>query len=547
MRRRLIVWIVVVVLAGAILYPIFRLLTRALFPEGTFSFELVTATFASPEVQAALVNTLLLIIPSAIFAVILATLFAWANARTDASLGFVGSLIPLASFAVPHIAVVIGWSVLGAPRVGFLTGLPVIGGAIPSIYSLAGMIFVQTITMVPFAFLVLQPAFANIDATLEEASLSSGSGIGRTFWKVTLPATKHAIGGAALLALIVGIGEYTVPLILGTPENRRTLSVVVAEYTTATFPPKLGEAAVIGIFLLLLTGTAWLVYRRIASQGRFAQIGSKATARGLIRLGGWKWLIWAVTFVYFACSTVLPLIALVIVSFQPFWAATIDPSTFTLNNIKVAFQSPYILESIGNSATFAAIGAVVTVLIIMFLTSASKIVQERTAELGLSIVKIPSAIASVVLALGILIAFFGPPFSLGNTAFLLIGTYVILFLPHSSILGETATAQVKQELIEASETSGASWFRTHARVLTPLTAPAFISLVALVFSMMSSEVNASRIIAGPGILVSGYTIIQTYQVGLIGQVAVLTMFMALLNFAVIGTLMGVGRLVRGRW
>jgi ABC-type Fe3+ transport system permease subunit len=84
-------------------------------------------------------------------------------------------------------------------------------------------------------------------------------------------------------------------------------------------------------------------------------------------------------------------------------------------------------------------------------------------------------------------------------------------------------------------------------VLSPLTAPAFIALVALVFSMMSSEVNASRIIAGPGTVVAGYTIIQVYQVGLIGQVAVLALFMALLNFAVIGGLTLISRRIRRNW
>jgi iron(III) transport system permease protein len=550
-RRRLIVWVVVAALGLAILYPIALLLMKALAPNGVFSFDIIAAMFGSAEIQNAFINTVLMIVPSAIFAVLLATLFAWANARTDASLGLVGQLIPLASFAVPHIAVVVGWAVLGAPTVGFLKapldGVPILGDLVPSIFSLAGMIFVQTITMVPFAFLVLQPAFANVDSALEEASLSSGAGMGRTLFKVTLPATKHAIGGAFLLALIIGIGEYTVPLILGTPENRRTLSVIVAEYTTSTFPPKLGEASAIGLFLLLLTGTAWFIYRRIAAQGRFAQLGGKAVSRGLIRLGAFRWLIWAITFVYFLCATLLPLAALVIVGLQPYWTPAIDPAKFSLQNVNTAFNSKYVMESIGNSAVFAAVGSLVTVLLIVFLTSAAKIVKDKTAIIGLSLVKIPSAIASVVLALGILIAFFGPPFSLGNTALLLIGAYVVLFLPHASILGETATAQVRQDLIEASETSGASWFRTQWKVLSPLTAPAFIALIALVFSMMSSEVNASRIIAGPGTTVAGYTIIQVYQVGLIGQVAVLALFMAVLNFAVIGALTFVGRRIRRNW
>lgn len=183
----------------------------------------------------------------------------------------------------------------------------------------------------------------------------------------------------------------------------------------------------------------------------------------------------------------------------------------------------------------------------MFLTSAAKVAKDPVAQIGLSVVKVPSAIASVVLALGLLLAFFGPPFSLGNTSFLLIGAYLLMFLPHASILGETATALIRQELIDASETSGASWFYTHRCILAPLTAPAFLALIALVFSMMSSEVNASRIIAGPGIVVAGYTVVQVYEVGKIGQVAMLCLALTVLNFIMISCLMGLGRLVRQRW
>jgi iron(III) transport system permease protein len=241
-------------------------------------------------------------------------------------------------------------------------------------------------------------------------------------------------------------------------------------------------------------------------------------------------------------------LALLIVSFQPFWGAPLSLSRLSIINYDKVFASESLWSAITNSAMFAAIGALIITVVIAFLTSASKIARQPSADLGLSIVKVPSAIAHLVLAIGVLIAFFGPPFSLGGTAILLIGTYVILFLPHASILGEAATAQVRQELVEASETSGASWWRTQRSVLGPLTAAAFISVYALTFALIAGETSASRILARPGTEVAGFAILQVYDRGLgLGVLAVLATMLALLNLAVVGGLAVVSRRLRRNW
>lgn len=546
--RRLGVTAVVVLLAFTIFYPLLRLVLLALSPVADETTTPLVNVFTSDDFWHGLLTSAIVVIPASLIAVVLGAVISWANSRTDASLGAFGLLIPYTSFVIPHVAIASGWAMLAAPDVGLLARVPLLGPLIPNIYSTAGVTFVMSLTLVPYAFLILSNAFANLDPALEEASLTSGAGNMRTLTRVSLPALLPSLGGAWLLAIIVGLGEYAVPLIVGTPAKVDTLSIVVLRLITASYPPRLGEGAVIGLVLLVLTAIIWVVYFRVSRLGRISQIGGKATAQGVMRLGRWRWVPRGITLLFFLLGTVLPVIALLLVSFQPYWGAPIDFATMTLQNFQRVFASSELWPAIRNSAVFAAIGALVVTVIIAFLTSAAKIVRTRSADIGLSIVKIPSAIANLVLAIGILIAFFGPPFNLGGTVALLVGTYVVLFLPHASILGESATGQVRQELIEASETYGGRWWRTQRRILGPLTLPAFLGLYALTFALMAGETSASRILARPGTEVAGFVMLQVYDRGLgLGVLAVLASLLAVLNLAVVGGLALLARWLRSRW
>lgn len=542
--------VLVVVLASVVLYPLLRLVLLAFFPDGAASGQAVAAVFDSAWFLPALKNTAISVGCATVLAVLVGAFIAWVNNRTDASMGWFGQLLPLIPIVIPHMAMATGWVILGEPTVGLLSTrlakIPVVK-LLPSIFTLPGLVFVMTLTLVPYVFLVLQTAFRNLDPALEEASLASGAGRFRTLALVSLPALRNAVGGAALLAVVMGLAEYAVPLIVGTPAKIDTISVHTVHFVTAAYPPALDQGAVVGLLMLVVTGTVWTLYFRVTRQGHFAQIGGRSAQASVLRLGWFRWPARALMVLFFVCSSVLPLLALVIVALQPFWSADVSPSQFSLYNLESVLDSPQLSPAITNSMKFAAVGALIAILLVMFLTSASAIRHKRSAQVGLAVVKIPAAVAHLVLGVGFLIAFFGTPFNLGGTALLLVGAYIVVFLPQASILGEAATSQVKPELIEASEVSGASWLRTHLRVLVPLTASGFLAAYALVFAMMAGEASVSRILARPGTNVAGFSILQLYEGGSFGQVAVLAIMLALINFVVVAGLVLLGRATRRNW
>jgi iron(III) transport system permease protein len=538
-------------LAFAILYPLGRILYLAFTSHGRFTVANLTGTLTAGYFLDALRTTAISVLAATAIAVVAGSFLAWANLRTDASLGWFGQIFPIVPVVIPHIAMASGWVLLATPRAGLLSAqlekIPVIKSLIPSIFSMEGLVFVLGLTLVPYVFLVVQTSFRNLDPALEEASLSAGSGVLRTLVKVSLPAMRQAITGAALLAIIVGTSEYAVPLLIGSPEKNDTLSVYALRFLTAEFPIRLTDAAMLGVIMLVITACIWALYFKVTKAGRFAQISSRSATSGVISLGRWRWPARAIMLGFFVLTCVLPLGALLVVTFQPYWSPNIDVSRFTLSNIKTVFSSPQLAPALSNSARFAAVGALVAVLIVMYLTSASKVAGHRIGDVGLAVVKIPAAIASLVLGIGFVIAFYGKPFYLGGSAVLLVGAYIVIFLPHASILGESATAQVPRQLIEASQVSRASWLRTQLRIMTPLTAQGFVAAYALLFAMMAGEASVSRILAAPGTVVLGFSILQLYDFGGIGQVAVLATALACLNLLVVGGLISLSQVLRRRW
>lgn len=542
---------IVVVLFIAILLPLVRLLTTGFAPNGEFTFDVVTDVFGARWFPDALRNTLIVVGCSAASAVVIAALLAWANERTDAAIGWFGQILPLIPLVVPGMVLATGWLMLGAPRVGLLQRpleqLPWLDAFIPDLHSMPGLIFVLTLTLVPFPFLVIQNALRNVDPALEEASVMAGAGVWRTVWRVSLPSVKHAILGGALLAVIVGIAEYSVPLIIGTPARLDILSVHTVRFVTASYPAQLGEGSVMGLFMLLVTGSLWFVYFKVSKGGRFSQLGGKASKASLMKLGWAKWPVRAVMVIFFLCSAALPLFALLLVALQPYWTPVIDITQLGFGNFQQVLQSDNLGGAIANSALYATIGATIAVVVVGMLTTSVSIRRSRFAEVGLGVMKVPAAISSVVLAIGFVMAFYGAPFHLGGTMVLLIGAYVINYLPYASILAESAVAQVRKDLVESSNVAGASEWRTRMRIVVPLALPGFIGAFALLFAMMAGEATMSRVLAQPGTQVAGFAILQTYEVGSFSQLAVMGALIAGLILVVVASLLGVSRLLRRRW
>ncbi|OLT16149.1 hypothetical protein BJF78_14725 [Pseudonocardia sp. CNS-139] len=245
------------------------------------------AVLSAPTLLPMLGNTAIVLGTSTALAVVVATLFAWLSERTTARAGWLAGVLPVVSLLVPSIAGAIGWVLLASPRAGFLNvaladlGVPLV----LDVFSWPGLVLVYTLYLVPQVYLPVSAALAELDPALEEAARVGGRGPVRTLITVTLSAVRPAILSGALLALVYGVALFSVPLIIGTQARIDILSVEIVRLLTTEFPPRLPEAIVLSVVVLLVLGAAWAVNARVVRGGRFATISGRAAAGRRLRLG----------------------------------------------------------------------------------------------------------------------------------------------------------------------------------------------------------------------------------------------------------------------
>src|SRR5690606_31624793 len=178
-------------------------------------------------------------------------ILAWGNVRTNASIGMLGTLLPIIPLLIPNVALAIGWVFLGAPRVGFLNGLLALlpFGLELNIYSWGGLIFVYTINAVPYVYLIVSAGLRNLHPALEETARINGAAPLRILRTVSLPAIRPALISAALLVTITSLGVYSIPSVIPTTAKIDDLTTRIVFLLNRDFPPKLAEAQALGIIM----------------------------------------------------------------------------------------------------------------------------------------------------------------------------------------------------------------------------------------------------------------------------------------------------------
>lgn len=130
--------------------------------------------------------------------------------------------------------------------------------------------------MTPFAIFYLRQFFLGINREVEEAARLDGAGHWRIFFRIILPMSWAPITTLAILTVINMWNEYLWPLLVGTNENSRVLTVALAVFrsqTPQTGPDWAGLMAAVLVAALPLLIVFVLFAKRIVNSIGFS--GSK--------------------------------------------------------------------------------------------------------------------------------------------------------------------------------------------------------------------------------------------------------------------------------
>jgi iron(III) transport system permease protein len=519
----------VLVLIGGLGYlvviPLVRLQILA-FHNGAQPYK---TAFSEPGIWTTVWKTVELAIGSLAIAVVLGTALAWAATMLSPRLRLL-RMLPILPIVVPAIASVLGWSFLFSPRPGYLNALlrhlpwwshqydgPV------DIYTLPWIVIITGLALTSFIYLFVSAGFENINGELLEAAQVSGSTPRGVFFRVTLPLLRPALIYGGGVALLLGLGQFTAPLLLGSNQNISVLTTEMFRASQQT-PPQYDVAAALGSPLLIF-GVVVLCLNKLllGDLSRFVTHGGKSfrAPSKSSKVGA------TVLIVYGLVATVLPIIGLVIVGLSPFWSGTVDIHQFTLANFHTIFKDGAITTAIRTSVVTSLIAVAITLPIGYVCAS---VLRDRRRNNALRpvldiTVALPLSIPAVIFGVGFLYAYTHEPFILYGTKWVLVLVYVTLMVPFATRMQLSGMVALGDSYREASRVSGAGVLRTNLRIMAPLMRGTFAAAAALMFILLANEFAASLLVRAPTQNVMGTILYNYYGNGVYPQVAATALVM----------------------
>jgi iron(III) transport system permease protein len=323
-----------------------------------------------------------------------------------------------------------------------------------------------------------------------------------------LPLLRPSLLYGAGTALLLGLGQFTTPILLGTNEGITVLTTDMYVFSSQ-FPANYAAAAAVGSPLLLIGLAVPIVQRMMLRRNaRFVTHGGKSF-QGAARKPSKRAALAIV--IYAIISVLLPLAALLIVALSPFWSSHIDVAHFSLQSFRQVFDQTAISSAITTSVVTSLIA--IAIAIPIGFAAATMVLRElKPRFIGWIvdfIVSIPLGIPSVIFGFGFLITYSSKPFILYGTDWVIIFVYVTLMLPFTTRMQMAGMISLGTTYAEASRVAGAGWLRTNVYVILPLLRSTIGSAAALMFVLLTNEFAAVLLVTAPTTQVMG-TVLYTY-------------------------------------
>jgi iron(III) transport system permease protein len=437
--------------------------------------------YGDPRTYSVFGTTVVFAVSAALIALFFGVIFAWLLERTNVPFKeTLYALMPV-PVAVPGVLFSIGWVLLLSPQIGvinlLLRWLFDLDEAPINIYSLAGMIFLEGLHLIPVTFLMIAGAFRRMDPALEEASAVAGGGLLRTLWGVTLRVLLPSILAAYIYVLISAMESFEIPGVIGLRAGIHVLALRI--YLAASQPPTdYGLVSTYAVSLLVISAVLIYLYGKILNQAdRFATITGKAYRPKVIDLGAWKYAALTLFAGYFLLTVILPLLILLWASLLPFYQIPSAQALKKLSweNYRTIWGIPKVGLAFRNSVVMILLAPTVTMLICSVISWFIVKGQSRGRRLLDILTFLPHAIPGIVTGVSLMWVYLVLPIPIYGTIWILLAAYVTGRISFSTRVMNAAMAQLHKELEEASYASGGSWLRTFWRITLPLLMPAFIN------------------------------------------------------------------------
>ena len=459
---------------------------------GPFTFANYALTYSYSLTYTTLLNSLIYAGVSVVLVMCVAVLFAWLVERTDMPFRRVAWMLILLPIGMPSFLLTMSWILLLNPRVGVINtilrsllglfGFNLETGPI-NIYSLGGMVFVNSITGLTTVFLLVVGAFRLINQEIEDAAHVSGANKRITLWKVTLPVLMPALTVATLYKFAGDLNDMDIPLLLGLQKQVYVLPTLIFFSAFYSTPIEWGLATALSSpFIIIALTLSYAYFHFIIKQAerqKYVTVTGKAAQTRIIQLGKWRYPAFGLFFLYFLLSTAIPLLILLWASLLPSYR---PPSVealglLTFKKYLEILNWPNIGRVVINTLVLGAGTAVMTMTLAFFISWV--VVRSRLAGRFFldAAIFVPHVLPGSVIALGLVFTYLHPALRwlpIYGSLWIIVAGLLVSYLPFATRLMNGALTQIHKELEEAGLVSGARRLTVLFRITLPLILPPFV-------------------------------------------------------------------------
>jgi len=355
--------------------------------------------------------------------------------------------------------------------------------------NLKGSIFVFTIFLYPYVFIITKSFLKKISASIIESGKLLGKSNLEIFFQIILPISRTALVGSVSLVILEVINDYGVVKYYG-----------ISTFSTAIFKTWFGmgdTASAIRLSALLMVFVFLLLSMEKALRGRKKYSYSSTKIRPMKRQqleGMKKYLATIFSSIIFSLGFLIPVIQLLHWGYLTYSKVIdIDFILMTVSSISVS--------------VFASILVIVTALIV---GNYVRLSNTKISKVYSKVVTIGYSIPGAVIAIGVITllifvdrqlrgfynnsSFISGNLLLSTSLFMLIFAYVIRFLAIGYQSIDSGYDRIGNKFTEASRLLGENSLSTFFKIDLPMIKPAIYSGVVLVFIDLVKELPLTLIL-----------------------------------------------------
>jgi iron(III) transport system permease protein len=356
------------------------------------------------------------------------------------------------------------------------------------IFGFHGLVFIQSLHMLPFIVLGLSAGFTNIDPSFEEAAEVEGASGFRRFFTVTLPLCTPSYLAGAVLVFLWPFTDWLTPLILGQVDFLPSVSYInIAYHFTDVHRKYMGIVAVvvsavicISLFLLARWGVEKKKYTGL-SKGTTSE-GRVIEPSALVKSGAYVYMV------LIAILVLLIPIVLGLAAFSRRWTLEPFPTYWTLENFRlILLESPGLVK---NSFLFSGIALLFGIafgLPVAYLIVRTRVPGKDALDF---VITLMLAFPGIAIGVSYLLAFW-QDIPLAQYWIIMPLALFARRLPYFLRMAHSSYLQLDPSLEEASEVSGAGKIRTFFKISLPLLLKGVLVGVVMFFIMAFQEISTA--------------------------------------------------------